>query len=67
MWVYNYIVIIILLAETLEKTPALPESVEENWGPEQNRFRRAAGIIDFQSNLDKQVVSCCVYLPVSPF
>ncbi|KAI0001682.1 hypothetical protein BJV77DRAFT_1063101 [Russula vinacea] len=34
---------------------AIPASVEENWGTEQNRFRRAGGIIDFQNNLDRQI------------
>ncbi|KAH9997716.1 hypothetical protein BJV74DRAFT_877283 [Russula compacta] len=36
-------------------TPALPLSIEENLGTEQNRFRRAAGIIDFQNHLDRQI------------
>ncbi|KAI0308149.1 hypothetical protein B0F90DRAFT_124131 [Multifurca ochricompacta] len=36
-------------------TPALPASVEENLGTDQNRFRRAAGCIDFQISMDKQI------------
>jgi hypothetical protein len=36
-------------------TPALPASVEENLGTDQSRFRRAAGRIDFQNNLDNQI------------
>jgi len=36
-------------------TPALPASVEENLGTEPNRFRRAAGAIDFQNSLEKQI------------
>ncbi|KAF8274149.1 hypothetical protein EI94DRAFT_1714831 [Lactarius quietus] len=35
--------------------PALPVSVEENLGTEKNRFRRAAGRIDFQNSLEKQI------------
>jgi hypothetical protein len=37
---------------------ALPASLEENLGPEQNPFRRAIGLVDFQNNLDRQIVCC---------
>ncbi|KAI9512519.1 hypothetical protein F5148DRAFT_973486 [Russula earlei] len=35
--------------------PALPASVDENLGTEENPFRRAAGTIDFQNSLDRQI------------
>jgi hypothetical protein len=44
-----------------------PASLEENLGTEQNRFRRAAGLIDFQNNLEQQIVSCCAHTGIPPF
>jgi hypothetical protein len=44
--------------------PALPTSADENLGIERNRFRRAAGQIDFQNFLRKQIVSFRAYAVV---
>jgi hypothetical protein len=53
------------LADYEPQVPALPASVDENLGIEQNRFRRAAGQIDFQNFLRKQIVSFLAYAAVA--